>query len=168
MSSASYPTGCGEVGLAHFFCRRTEVENMTDELELQIAERLNAFDPEIELVALEQMQGDSLRLYIDHPGGVDLGLCERVTGELTDFLARFSLEVSSPGADRPLTKPEHFQRFAGRRAKVRTSVQVAGRTGFTGRIAGATPNEVELEAPDGTVKIPFESIRRSNLVPEAA
>lgn len=138
------------------------------DLQTQITERLGGFDPQIELIAVEQLRGDTLRLFIDHPQGVDLELCERVTGELTDFLSRYSLEVSSPGADRPLTKPEHFRRFEGRRAKIRTSVEVAGRTGFTGRIASATENEIELEAPDGTVTIPFDSIRRSNLVPEAA
>ena len=63
--------------------------------------------------------GPTLRLFIDHPDGVTLAVCERVTGHLTDYRERYSLEVSSPGQDRPLTKPQHYSRFLGRRARVR-------------------------------------------------
>ena len=85
-----------------------------------------AMDPPVELVALEQPGGDTLRLVIDHEEGVDLALCEQVTGELRDLLIEYSLEVSSPGADRPLTKPEHFRRFLGRKVRVRTADAIAG------------------------------------------
>ncbi len=91
-----------------------------EQLQKTIEERLDAYDPQLELVALERPAGETLRIYIDHPEGVDLGRCERVTGELRDLLEAWSLEVSSPGVDRPLTKPEHYRRFAGRKAKVRT------------------------------------------------
>lgn len=138
------------------------------ETRAEIEERLNQLDPEIELVAVEQAGSDTLRLFIDHPGGVDLALCEKATHALGELLSRYSLEVSSPGADRPLTRPEHFRRFAGRRAKVRTTFEIQGRTGFTGEIRDATESEVELEAPEGPVTIPIEAIKRSNLIPEAA
>jgi ribosome maturation factor RimP len=69
---------------------------MTD-LENDIQQQLADLDPEIEVVALEQPRTDGLRLFIDHPGGVDLGLCERVTKHLGNLLADYSLEVSSPG-----------------------------------------------------------------------
>jgi ribosome maturation factor RimP len=85
------------------------MESLYEEIESRLAER----EPEVELIALEQPGNDALRLYIDHPDGVDLALCERVTNELRDLLTRYSLEVSSPGLDRPLTKPEHFRRFLG-------------------------------------------------------
>ncbi len=63
--------------------------------------------------------GDTLRLFIDHPSGVTLALCEQVSGLLADYRDSYSLEVSSPGQDRPLTKPQHYSRFLGRRARVR-------------------------------------------------
>lgn len=69
---------------------------MTDPRQ-DIQQRLSELDPEIELVALEQPRTDALRLFIDHPAGVDLGLCERVTDHLRDLLVEYSLEVSSPG-----------------------------------------------------------------------
>jgi ribosome maturation factor RimP len=69
---------------------------MTD-LQQDIQQQLSGFDPEIDLVALERPGTESLRLFIDHPGGVDLGLCERVTKHLSHLLADYTLEVSSPG-----------------------------------------------------------------------
>ncbi|HZJ29516.1 MAG TPA: ribosome maturation factor RimP [Solirubrobacterales bacterium] len=138
------------------------------EIEEQITESLNAYDPEIEVVAVTPAGKEALRLFIDHPGGVDLALCERVTRALSEYLEQYTLEVSSPGEARPLTKPDHFRRFEGRLAKVRTSEEIAGRTGFTGTIASASEETVELALPDGPVTIPIESIQRSNLVPEAA
>lgn len=69
---------------------------MTD-LQQDIQKQLSGLDPEIEVVALEQPRPDALRLFIDHPGGVDLALCERVTKHLRHLLVDHSLEVSSPG-----------------------------------------------------------------------
>ena len=63
---------------------------------------------------LERPAAERLRLVIDSPDGVDIALCERVTGVLRDLLEDWSLEVSSPGPERPLTKPEHFRRFLGK------------------------------------------------------
>ena len=100
------------------------------------------------------------------PDGVDLALCERVTGELRDLLERYSLEVSSPGADRPLTKPEHFRRFLGRKVKVRTSEAIAGRRNFTGTLTDADDEGVCVDADGRAVRIPLAGIRRSNLIPE--
>ncbi len=75
------------------------------DLQKHIEERLAGLDPEIELIALEHPGHDALRLYVDHPTGVDLALCERVTQHLRDLLVDYSIEVSSPGTDQPLTKP---------------------------------------------------------------
>ena len=136
------------------------------ELERTIERRLGDLDPAIELVAVEQPAAESLRIYVDHPDGVDLALCERVTAQLRDLLDRWSLEVSSPGTDRPLTKPEHFRRFVGRRVRVRTEEAIEGQRNFTGTIAGAGDQAVSLEAESGSVEIPFAGIRRSNLVPD--
>src|SRR5687768_2991195 len=105
-----------------------------DQLDKEIGERLSGVEPDVELVAVERPAADALRIYIDHPEGVDLGLCERVTNHLRDLLAEYSLEVSSPGLDRPLTKPEHFRRFLGRRVRVRTREAIEGRRNFTGTL----------------------------------
>ena len=137
-----------------------------DDLQGQIEQRLSDLDPAIELIALDQPAGETLRLYIDHPGGVDLALCERVTNHLRDLLETWSLEVSSPGADRPLTKPEHFRRFMGRRVRVRTREAIEGQRSFTGTLTGADEGGVRIQANEGEVEIPLSRIRRSNLIPD--
>lgn len=137
-----------------------------DDLQGQIEQKLQQLDPAIELIALEQPAGETLRLYIDYPDGVDLALCERVTDHLRDLLETWSLEVSSPGADRPLTKPEHFRRFMGRRIRVRTREAIEGQRSFTGTLTAADEAGVRIQAGEGEVDIPLSRIRRSNLVPE--
>ena len=138
----------------------------TERLQETIEARLRDLEPQVELIAVEQPAATTLRIYIDHPDGVDLALCERVTGLLRDLLDRYSLEVSSPGADRPLTKPEHFRRFLGRRVRVRTRDAIAGQRNFTGTLTEADAEGVSLEADGSAVRIPLTGIRRSNLVPE--
>jgi ribosome maturation factor RimP len=137
-----------------------------NELQGQIETRLRDLDPAIELIALEQPAGETLRLYIDHPDGVDLALCERATNHLRDLLESWTLEVSSPGADRPLTKPEHFRRFMGRQVRVRTREAIEGQRSFTGTLTGADEDGVRLDAGGDEVEIPLARIRRSNLVPD--
>jgi ribosome maturation factor RimP len=95
---------------------------------------------------------------------VTLALCERVTGHLGSVRERYALEVSSPGAERPLTKPDHFRRFLGRRARVRTRDPHQGRRAFTGELVGASESELVLAADDGVVTIPYTDIQRSNLL----
>lgn len=133
---------------------------------MTIERRLGDLDPAIELIAVEQPAAESLRIYVDHPDGVDIALCERVTGQLRDLLDQWTLEVSSPGSDRPLTKPEHYHQYLGRRVRVRTQEAIEGQRNFTGTIAAADEAGVSLDAESGPVEIPFAGIRRSNLVPE--
>jgi ribosome maturation factor RimP len=137
-----------------------------DELQQKIEHTLSTREPEIELIALERPSGDTLRLYIDHPEGVDLGDCERVTSHLRDLLESYSLEVSSPGLDRPLTKPDHFRRFLGHRVKVRTADAIEGRHNFTGTLTAADARSVCVDPGSGALEIPLDRVRRSNLVPE--
>jgi ribosome maturation factor RimP len=86
------------VGLAHFFYASTPNNpGMTEPTEQEIQQELSKLDGDVELVALEKPRGDALRLFIDHPDGVDLALCERVTHHLRHLLVDYSLEVSSPG-----------------------------------------------------------------------
>jgi ribosome maturation factor RimP len=136
------------------------------QLQETIESRLRDEQPDIELLALERPAAERLRLVIDSPDGVDIALCEQVTRSLRDLLDAWSLEVSSPGPERPLTKPEHFQRFLGRRVRVKTSEELQGRRSFTGRLAEADQDHVSVDAPDGTVSIPLAAVRRSNLLPE--
>lgn len=135
-------------------------------IQADIEQQLATAEPSVEVLLAEVVGGHTLRLYIDHPDGVDLALCERVTGELRDLLESYSLEVSSPGIDRPLTKPEHFRRYLGRRVKVRTSEAIAGRRNFTGTLTEADDDGVCVDAGGDAVRIPLAGIHRSNLIPE--
>jgi ribosome maturation factor RimP len=135
------------------------------QLQIEIEKLLAMAEPEVELLLAEVVPGGTLRLYIDHPGGVTLGLCERVSAHLTRYRDRYALEVSSPGLDRPLTKPQHYSRFLGRHARVRLREARAGHKTVTGELVGASEEEVTIAAPDGVLAIPYEQIQRSNLVP---
>jgi ribosome maturation factor RimP len=148
-----------------------------DSLQTDIEQRLATAEPDIEVLACESAGPDRLRLFIDHPGGVDLALCERVTNhlrdllvdyDLRDLLVDYALEVSSPGPERPLSKPDHFRRFLGRRARVRLREPRDGHKSFTGELVGASDEEVTVAADTGVVTIPYSEINRSNLLPEAA
>ncbi len=121
-------------------------------------------EPEVEVLLAEVVGGDLIRLFIDHPQGVTLELCERVTHQLPEIREKFALEVSSPGVERPLSKPEHFRRYVGRRARVRTRGAHDGRRSFTGELLGATDDAVTVAADTGVVQIAYADIHRSNLV----
>jgi ribosome maturation factor RimP len=129
-----------------------------------IEERLARVEPDVDVLLVEQVAGSTVRVFVDHPDGVDLALCERVTNHLRDLLADYSLEVSSPGPERPLTKPQHFRRFVGRRARVRTRDDHDGRSTFTGELVGASDSEITVAADTGVVSIPYSEINRSNLL----
>jgi len=137
-----------------------------DQLQQEIEERLATEAPEVEVLLAEVLGGHTVRLFIDHPEGVTVALCERVTHLLHDVRERYALEVSSPGVRRPLTKPDHFRRFLGRRARVRTRDAREGHRSFTGELVGASEDEVTIAAETGVVAIPYADIHRSNLVEE--
>ncbi|MGA2163456.1 MAG: ribosome maturation factor RimP [Solirubrobacteraceae bacterium] len=149
-------------------------------LQTEIEERLVESQPDVEVLLAEVVSSPAhptLRIFIDHPEGVTLALCERVTSALAPLRERYTLEVSSPGIERPLTKPDHFRRFVGRRARVRTrgdqptgglanQPSSAGRRSYTGELVGASDTEITLAADGTLVSIPYAQIRRSNLVEE--
>ena len=135
-------------------------------IQSDIETRLAASEPDVEVLLAEVLGGTTLRLFIDHPDGVTLGLCERVTHALADLRERYALEVSSPGVERPLTKPQHFRRFLGRHARVRTRDAVDGHRSFTGELVGASDAEVTIAADGGVVAIPYAEIQRSHLIEE--
>jgi ribosome maturation factor RimP len=134
------------------------------DLQNDIEQRLASAEPGVELLAVERVGTERLRLFIDHPDGVDLALCVRVTEQLRDLLVDYGLEVSSPGPQRPLTKPDHFRRFIGRRARLRLREPRDGHRSYTGELVGASDDEVTVAAEDGVVSIPYSEINRSNLV----
>lgn len=134
-------------------------------IQTDIEAQLATFEPDVEVLLAEIVGGSTVRLYIDHPEGVTLDLCERVTKQLTAIRERYALEVSSPGSDRPLTKPQHFRTFIGRRARVRTREARDGHASFTGELVGANDSEITIAAESGVVSIPYDAIARSNLVP---
>jgi ribosome maturation factor RimP len=139
-------------------------EEIVSALQDEIETRLGTAEPDVE-VLLAEVSGSTLRLFIDHPEGVTLALCERVSGLLNDYRDRYSLEVSSPGIDRPLTKPQHYSRFLGRHARVRLRDARDGHRSVTGELVGASDQEVTIAADDGVLTIPYDQIARSNLIP---
>ena len=140
-------------------------EETVSALQSEIEARLQEAEPKVEVLLVEVVSGNTLRLYIDHPDGVTLALCERVTGHLSEYRDRYSLEVSSPGQDRPLTKPQHYTRFLGRHARVRLRDARDGHKSLTGELVGASERDVTIAAENGLVTIPYAEIVRSNLVP---
>src|SRR3954447_2891312 len=125
---------------------------------------LASAQPDVEVLLAELIGSERVRVFIDHPDGVSLDLCERVTKDLAEIREEYALEVSSPGAERPLSKPEHFRRYLGRRARVRTRGEHDGRRSFTGELMSASESEVTVAADTGVVTIPYGEITRSHLV----
>jgi ribosome maturation factor RimP len=129
-----------------------------------IEARLAAGAPDVEVLLVE-LEGETMRLFIDHPDGVTLEHCEQVTNLLSEYREQYAIEVSSPGEDRPLTKPQHFRRFLGQQARVRLREARGGHKSLTGELVGASDQEVTIAAGEGIVSIPYNQIVRSNLVP---
>ena len=122
--------------------------------------------PGVEVLAVELAGPERLVVYVDHPDGVDHALCGRVTDVLRDYLNQYTLDVSSPGFERPLRTPQHFAGVVGRRAAIRTTREVSGRKRFRGEVVGAGDREVTIAAGDQQVEIPYEAIARGNLIDE--
>ena len=129
-----------------------------------------------ELVELEfhgQGGGSLLRLYIDRPAGVTLDDCEQVSRQVSAVLdvedpvpGAYTLEVSSPGLDRPLRKLTDYVRFAGRRAKLELLLPRAGRRRYTGTLKGLEAEDVLIEVDGEMQKLPLAEIAKARLVPE--
>jgi ribosome maturation factor RimP len=139
---------------------------MSATIQQDIEDRLAEAEPDVEVLSAEVVGGSTVRVFIDHPEGVTLDLCERVTHHLAEVREAYALEVSSPGPERPLTKPGHFRRFLGRRARVRTRDEHDGRRTITGELVGASDDEVTIAADTGVIAVPYVDITRSNLVEE--
>lgn len=128
-----------------------------------------------ELVDLEVRIGGRnglLRLFIDHPDGIGLDDCETVSRQVSALLdaedpipGHYTLEVSSPGLDRPLTKPEHFERFAGEDVRIRLRLPIEGRRNYRGVIRAVVEDNVEVEVDGQPHTLPIASIASARLVP---
>lgn len=125
-----------------------------------------------ELVGVE-FHGGVLRVYIDRSEGVTLDDCEAVSRHLSGLLdvedpipGQYTLEVSSPGLDRPLFGARDFERFAGSRVKLRTRAPVDGRRNFKGMLLGVRGQRVVIEQDGDEVSLPLELVEQARLVPE--
>ena len=137
------------------------------QLQSEIAPKVENDLPGVEVLAVELASPDRFTVFVDHPEGVDHELCVRVTDVLRDYLREYTVDVSSPGTERPLRKPEHFARAVGKRVQLRTASQLDGRAKFKGEVKDAGADTVTLAVEeDKTVAIPYESIVRANLIDE--
>jgi len=129
----------------------------------------------LEVVEVEVKGGGSsrlIRISIDKPEGVTLGDCELVSHQVGTILdvedavpgGRYTLEVSSPGLERKLLKPQDYRRFQGKKAKLTLRDPLEGRRNWEGTLAGFEDGAVALETQPGTIiRFPFEHIRKANL-----
>ena len=131
-------------------------------LEHEISGKVAEALPGVEVLAVELTGPERFTVFVDRPEGVDHALCEQVTHVLLDYLRTYSVAVSSPGLERPLRKPEHFQRVVGRRVKLKT----AERSKLRGEVTRADASAVTVAADAGEVDIPYEQIVRGNLIDE--
>jgi ribosome maturation factor RimP len=136
------------------------------QLQTDISTRVETDLPGVEVLAVELASPDRFVVYVDRPEGVDHELCVQVTDVLRDYLREYSIDVSSPGTERPLRKPEHFARVVGSRVQLRTSAPLDGRSKFKGEVKDAGTDAVTLGVDDNTVDIPYGLIVRSNLIDE--
>jgi ribosome maturation factor RimP len=136
-------------------------------LQADVADSLKGCAPDVEVIALELAGPDRFCLYIDHTGGVDHALCERVTNVLRPYLQEYAIEVSSPGTTRPLRTRAHFDAAAGKLVAVRTAHAIDGRKRFKGRALRAGDDALVLKVDTGAeIEIPYAEIVRGNLIDE--
>jgi ribosome maturation factor RimP len=144
----------------------TNVYEKERTLTRDVIQRVEQTLPGVEVLAVELNGPERFCVYVDHAGGVDHALCERVTDVLRDYLRDYSVDVSSPGIERPLRTRDHFSRALGRRVTLRTSSEIGGRKRFRGEVKGAGERNVTVEIDGTDVDIPYDAIVRGNLIDE--
>jgi len=132
------------------------------QLTREIAHKVEGALPGTEVLAVELTSPDRFTVFVDHVGGVDHALCERVTNVLRDYLRDYSIDVSSPGIERPLRNQAHFRNAVGRRVALRTE----GRSRVRGEVVTAGERSVTVKTDAESVDIPYDSIVRGNLIEE--
>jgi ribosome maturation factor RimP len=130
-------------------------------LQRDVAQAVESALPDVEVLALELNGKERFCVFVDHPRGVDHALCERVTGILRPYLDEYSVEVSSPGFERPLRTRAHFERVVGHKVKVKTET---GRA--RGEVLAAGERSVRIQWGAEPADIPYDQIVRANLIDE--
>lgn len=156
------------------FCFRWVMALGSEHLRKLLEPVVNAMDYELLGIEFHAHGGSGLmRVYIDAPDGIGLEDCERVSRQVSSVLdvedpipGHYTLEVSSPGLDRPLFTQAHFERFAGSKVKLQMDVPVNGRRKFAGVLVGMRDGQVVIREEAEEVTLPLERIKQARLVPE--
>ena len=131
------------------------------QLTREIAPKIEVAIPGTEVLAVELTSPERFTVFVDHVQGVDHALCQRVTSVLSEYLREYSVDVSSPGLERPLRTPSHFRNVVGRRVALRTKE----RNRLRGEVVAADEGKVTVKTDaDSSVDIPYEAIVRGNLI----
>jgi len=145
-----------------FFVMETVQNDRERQLYREVSQRVSAAIPGVDVLALEITGKERFRVYVDHPAGVDHALCARVTNVLAPYLDTYSVEVSSPGFDRPLRTRAHFERAVGRTVTLKTLDRR-----LRGEVLSAGERSLQLELKNGEpTDIPYDAIVRANLIDE--
>ena len=145
-----------------FFMKVTSPNDKERELYREVSRTVTRSLPGVEVLALEVTGKERFCVYVDHPAGVDHALCERVTAVLRPYLDQYSVEVSSPGIERPLRTRDHFARAVGRKVKLKTTHKR-----MRGEVLSAGERSLRFEPRDGEpIDIPYDEIVRANLIDE--
>ena len=143
-----------------------DVRTQEKSLEREITRTVEPAVPGVEVLAVELSGPQRFTVFVDHPQGVDHALCERVTQVLRGYLDRFTVDVSSPGLERPLRKRAHFASAVGRRVALRTAGDIDGRKRFRGELVAAGERAVTVRVDDTQVDIPYDDVVRGKLIDE--
>jgi ribosome maturation factor RimP len=146
----------------------TDVYTKEKTLFREIAPQVEQAIPGVEVLALELSGPERFTVYIDHPQRVDHALCARVTDVLRPYLREYTVDVSSPGVERPLRTPAHFERAVGRQVALRTSKDIEGRKRFKGALVATSPAGIRVSTDRDEYEIPYDTIVRGNLIDDGA
>jgi ribosome maturation factor RimP len=145
-----------------FFMTMADVRERERTLQREITQTVEESLSGVEVLAVELSGPERFTVFVDHPLGVDHALCARVTDVLRGYLQRYTVDVSSPGLERPLRKPAHFRNIVGRRVALRTPE----RKRLRGEVVAAGDRAVTVRAGNAEVEIPYDDIIRGNLIYE--
>ena len=123
-----------------------------------------------ELVMLERAGRGLMRIFIDKPGGVTIDDCVKVSNHLTHLFTVENidydrLEVSSPGIDRPLTKPQDYERFAGEQVTLKLRVPMENRRRLVGQLVGLEADQIKLLVDGAEIKVDLRNVDSTRLKP---
>jgi ribosome maturation factor RimP len=136
-----------------------------DQIASEIEAAVASARPDVEVVDVQVIAPQQLvRILVDHPEGVDHALCEDVTHLVAPVRERYAVEVSSPGLERPLTKPAHYVRAVGESIRLRLREPREGRRNFTGRVAASDGETVRLATDGGEIELSVAGIEKCNII----